>query len=67
MDIQKVKNGYIITNGSGSKEIYTTLESVFSNLLLHFEGRGEFFGGDSFGVVEIHRKPNDKFKEVEPA
>jgi len=64
MNIRKIKNGYIITDGS--EEIHTTLESVFSNLLLHFEGRGKYFGGDSFGVVEIHRKPNDKFKEAEP-
>jgi len=67
MNLRKIKNGYIITDRFGSEEIHTTLESVFSNLLLHFEGRGKWFSGDSFGVVEIHRKPNDKFKEVEPA
>ena len=57
MNIRKVQNGYIITDKLGMEEIHTELESVFSDLLLHFEGRGKYFSGDSFGVVEIHRKP----------
>ena len=66
MEIRKVKNGYIVTNKYDMEEIHTTLESVFAYMLSHFEGRAEFFRGESFGVVEIHRKPNDKFKEAEP-
>jgi hypothetical protein len=56
MNIRKVKNGYIFTDKFGSEEIHTTLESVFSKLLLIFEGRSKLFKGDSFGAVEIHRK-----------
>ena len=67
MNIRKVKNGYITTDENGIEEVHTSLESVFSDLLLSFEGRSKWFGGDLFGVVEIHRTPNDKFKEVEPA
>jgi len=59
--IRTAKNGYIITNSFGFEEVYTTLDSMLSDLLFHFEGRCESFSGDSFGVVEIHRKPNAKF------
>ena len=67
MEIKQVRNGYIMKKANGIEEIHTTLEEVFSTMLLDFEGRGKYFGGDSFGVVEIHREPTDKFPEVEPA
>jgi hypothetical protein len=65
MHIRKVEDGYIVTDKHGSERIHPTLESVFSRLLLHFEGRGKYFGGKSFGVVEIHREPTEKFREFE--
>ena len=64
INIRKAKNGYITTDENGIEKVHTTLESVFSDLLLSFEGRSKWFGGDLFGVVEIHRIPNDQLKNL---
>ena len=56
MEIIKVSNGYIIQDNYSEKEVYQTLDEVFERLLMHFEGRSETFGGNSFGKVRIERK-----------
>ena len=55
MEIRKAKNGYITTDENGIEKVHINLESVFSDLLLSFEGRGKWFDGDSYGRVEIYR------------
>ena len=65
--VRSAKGGYIVTDDSGSEEVMTSLEEVFEDLLLHFEGRGRYFGGDSFGVIEVVRKPTLQHPEEAPA
>ncbi len=65
-EIKKVKNGFIINSG-GEEEIFTTLDEVLNDILMVYEGRSSMFGGDSFGVVEIHRKLTKKYPEIESA
>ena len=48
MNIKQVSNGYII-NIHGEEKIYFTLDELFSDLLLHFEGKGKYFKGDKLG------------------
>jgi hypothetical protein len=52
--IEKVKNGYIVSTWR-TKEVLATLDEVLGRLLLHFEGRCESFGGDSYGKVIVER------------
>ena len=65
--IRHIDGGYIITYNKDRKKILPTLEEVFEDLLHHFEGRGKYFGGNSFGIVEVIREPSNKYPEVEPA
>jgi hypothetical protein len=60
MQIKKVDNGYIVTTGgafSFKERIHSDIESVFKDALLHFEGRCENFGGDSYGKVRVELLP----------
>ncbi len=66
MRIEKVDNGYITESIYGQRKVHENLESVFEEILLHYEGRSIFFDGDNFGAVEIHREHGEKYKEVEP-
>lgn len=52
--IEKVENGYILSNDH-SKEIVNTTDDLFKRLLLILEGRSENFTGDMYGRVIIHR------------
>jgi hypothetical protein len=65
--VRAVENGYIVKDGTGREQVIFNLEEVFSDMLQHFEGRGEYFGGNMFGVVVILRKPTPEFPEVKPA
>ena len=67
MNIEKIDNGYLIIDNSKTKRKEDTLEEVFDFLLLHFEGKGKYFGGNSFGKVVILCKPTKEYPEVEPA
>lgn len=62
MIIEKMEGGYIITDSMGRNYIKTTLDEVFRDILLHFEGRSSFFYENSFGEVTINRekKPLNK-------
>ena len=62
MKIDRAGNGYILTKENGLKDVHLTLESVFSYMLLYFEGRGKYFKDNSFGDVEIHRAPGETHK-----
>jgi len=62
MTIEKVSNGYIVRTAHRT-EVYTDLVKVFETALLHFEGKGKYFGGDSFGRVVIETSG----QEVDPA
>lgn len=54
--IEKVENGYILTEGDyRPKEVVTTTDALFGKLLLILEGRSSRFSGDGFGRVEICR------------
>jgi hypothetical protein len=66
MNIEKIDNGYLIKDQFRTNRKADTLEEVCDWLLLHFEGRGKFFGGDSFGKVVILYKPTKEYPEVEP-
>ena len=67
MNIEKIDNGYLITDEHRTKRKADTLEEVFDWALLHFEGRGKYFGGDSFGKVVVLHKPTKEYPEVDPA
>ncbi len=54
--IEKMEGGYIITGSMGRKYIKTTLDEVFDDLLLQFEGRSKNFYENSFGEVTINRE-----------
>ena len=58
MRIEKVANGYTVTDRYGLTHVFHNIEEVFRHLLLHFEGRCENFGGQSYGkvIVEKDRK-----------
>lgn len=56
MTIEKMEGGYIITNDMGRRYIRTTLDEVFEDLLLHFEGKSKHFYEDCFGKVTINRE-----------
>jgi hypothetical protein len=57
MQIEKVKNGYIVREYSPLDEtrIFRTLDEVFEEMLMEFEGRCDTFGGDSYGKVIVER------------
>jgi len=67
MDIEKIDNGFLITDGLTTKRKADTLEQVFDWMLLHFEGKGRYFCGESFGKVVILNKPTKEYPEVDPA
>jgi len=62
MKIDRAGNGYILTKENGLKAVHLILESVFSYMLLYFEGRGKYFKDNSYGDVEIHRAPGETHK-----
>lgn len=53
--IAKVDNGYELQH-SWRNEVFKTLDEVFTAMLLYCEGRGESFGGNSYGKVVIQRE-----------
>lgn len=70
MNIRKIKNGIVLTDEQGMENFFTSCDELFATLLLLLEGRGRYFGGDSYGHVFVARKAGDKFtapEEVEPA
>lgn len=54
--IEHVRNGYLVSFSTG-REVYTSLDDVFTALLSTFEGRYAGFGGESYGRVAIDRRP----------
>lgn len=52
--IRQVKNGYIVTLYA-SENVCPTLESVFEELLLFYEGRAFTFNGKMHGRITIER------------
>jgi len=67
VEIERIDNGYLIIDKHNQKRKADTLEEVFDWMLLHFEGRGKYFGGESFGKVKILNKPTKEYPEVDPA
>lgn len=59
MIIERVDNGYIVKSSEAafgsSTRVFTTLDEVFAAALMHFEGRGQHFGGGMYGKVEVLR------------
>jgi len=55
IEIGKIHNGYLVDDGWGVRSVYQTLEEVFEDLLLLFEGRASTFSGESYGRVVIER------------
>jgi len=57
--IERAANGYIVslkqTWGEDERMVYATLDELFTELLMHLEGRCESFGGGRYGRVVIHR------------
>ncbi len=54
--IKKVSNGYIVEDISSNEEsVYETLDEVFEDLLLHFEGLNKYFKEDLYGRVKVIR------------
>jgi hypothetical protein len=54
MQIEQVENGYIVDDRR-DKQVFKTLDELFTRLLFHFEGRSPNLGGKSFGRVAITR------------
>ena len=70
MQLKKIKNGIIIKYLDGTEEFHLDVDSLFNKLLQEYEGRADVFGGDSYGIVKVFRKPGEKFispGEIEPA
>lgn len=71
--VEKIKNGYLVKRDNGlreSREYCADAQTLFQCLLLNFEGRGKFFGGDSYGEVFVASEAGQKFTapaEVGPA
>ena len=60
MKIRKGSNGYIVESPLLNElNVYKTLDEVFEELLLHFEGLAESFRGSSYGKVKIIRDLKD--------
>lgn len=53
MKIRKVSNGYVITSGSTTETIHSTIEDVLAEVLFVFEGKSRHFGGKSFAEVHV--------------
>ena len=56
--IEQVESGYIVTTYPTlgmEREVFTTLDEVFEELLSQFEGRYPGWHGDRYGRVVIHR------------
>jgi hypothetical protein len=60
MIIEKIKNGYLLTNSPTEKYKADDLLDVFEQLLFFFEGKKKTFLGKNYGKVEIHyeKTPN---------
>ncbi len=57
--IKKVWNGYILESGgafTSNTRVFKTIEELFDDLLMRFEGRSDCFNGDSYGRVIIQRQ-----------
>lgn len=67
MNVEKVNNGYVVTQLNGQKDVAHTLEEAFDIILFIFEGKGKYFVGDSFGKVIILDKPAKEYPSVDPA
>ena len=57
--IQKVSNGYILEKGIETL-VYPSIEELFNDLLLFFEGKSSTLLGDSYGEVKILRGKKTK-------
>ena len=55
--VEKVSNGFIITNGY-QRRVFKTLEEVFNYILLSIEGRCSSFKDSSYGKVVIINDPS---------
>ena len=53
--VEKVENGYIVTDKRGNQRVIFSTEELFNHLLLMFEGLSSTFQGDKFGHIEIKR------------
>ena len=53
--IRRVNNGFVVESGANEK-IMSTLDEVFDDMLLHYEGRSKTFTRDSYGDVSISRE-----------
>lgn len=59
--IEKIANGYGITEPDGTRYGYRTLEEALGHLLFAFEMRCPQMHGEEFGEVIIHREePADR-------
>ena len=63
IEIEKIKGGYILTTNRGlspERELVSTTEELFEDLLQIFEGRADCFHGDMYGKVIISREEPKK-------
>ena len=62
IEIEKIKGGYILNRKEygENRELISTTEELFENLLLIFEGRADSFHRDMYGKVSIDREEPKK-------
>lgn len=62
IEIEKIKGGYILNRKEfgENRELISTTEQLFEDLLLIFEGRADCFHGDIYGKVMINREEPGK-------
>lgn len=62
VEIEKVENGYIARSIhiGGYTTVSNSLEELFNQLLLMFEGLSESFSGNRYGKIVIQRKKESK-------
>lgn len=61
--IEAIKGGYILTANRRAfpeRELISTTEELFEDLLQIFEGRADCFRGDMYGKVTISREEPKK-------
>ena len=57
--IRRAVNGYIV-DVENKERVYQTLDEVFTELLMTFEGRADTFTGKSFGRVVVSRERHEE-------
>lgn len=57
--IEKIQNGYLVTNNDGIKNAFPDIETLFNHLLTTLEGKSHLFKNNSYGRVVVETEERD--------